>query len=214
MAKSLTHMRELGYWLNPFCTLTDEQWVEIGYLHPLLVAGVESGRNLQLLGAKGAGKTTALRLIAERLEDDGLKVMYEYLPEGQRYFVSETAGLDVFILDEAQRLSWWQRRRLWRVGGDMRLIVSSHEDVGRWLHEPLTMDVEQVHTVAHWRQMIGRRLAYFARPDVARVMLSEEAIAYLHGRFAPDFRAAEFFLYEVWEGVDEVVVVDVEMLEK
>lgn len=208
MPKPLLHVRKLGYWLNPFATLTDAQWLEIGYLHPLLEDALTSGRDLQLLGMKGAGKTTALRLMANRLVQKGHTAAYEYIPEGQRVFNTNTAAVEVFILDEAQRLNLWQKRRLRKSGREMRLLVSSHQDVGRWLKRPLTIDVEQLHTFDHWQTMIERRLAYFALPEVDRVTFSEAAVRSVYKRFAPDFRTAEFFLYDLWERLDDVVEVD------
>lgn len=212
MTKSLLRMHKLGYWLNPFSTLTDEQWLEIGYLHPVLGEALASGRHLQLLGEKGSGKTTALHLMVAHLAADGCQVAYEHVPEGQHYFVSDTAALEVFVLDEAQRLSWWQKRRLAQIGRETRLIISSHRDLGSWLYNSLTINVTQLHTLAHWHTLLTRRLAYFAGPTIPKAQLSDDAIIYLQQRFAPDFRAAEFFLYEVWEGLPEACVIDAQML--
>ncbi|MCB0033584.1 MAG: hypothetical protein KDE51_06190 [Anaerolineales bacterium] len=168
---------------------------------------------MQLLGMKGAGKTTALRLMARRLQDKGYTAAYEYIPEGQRVFNTNTAAVEVFVLDEAQRLSLWQKRRLWKSGRETRLLISSHQDVGRWLKRPLTLNVEQLHTFDHWQTMIERRLTYFALPEVERVTFSEAAVRSVYERFAPDFRTAEFFLYDLWERLEGVVEINVKRVE-
>lgn len=202
----------LGYTRNPFGTLTDAEWAAVTVLPAAVRQALPAGcRHLQLLGPAGVGKSSALRRIAAELQQAGRRVVYEYLPPGQRRFLSALDGVEVFLLDEAQRLSWPQRRRLVRWGETRgRLIFSSHQDLrgrfGRQRPFLTTIDLAPLVTRQHWQAVISSRLAAFARPEAPRLTLAPEAVAHLHARFGADLRAAETLLYEVWQAADEVRV--------
>jgi hypothetical protein len=211
MTRPFFSFHTLGYRRNPFGALTAEEWAAVAVPSPEVVAASEYSRShLQLLGPMGSGKTTALRWLAARYAAQGVSACYEYLAEGERRFVTDLAGVGVFLLDEAQRLSWRERRRLVGVGenGRLRLILSSHEDLTPlfwrrglpletvWLTEELTLD--------HCRAVWQRRLDYFALPGRERVGLGETAVVYLYHTFGQNLREAEYFLYEVWQRQAEV----------
>jgi hypothetical protein len=60
--------------------------------------------HLQVLGQMGRGKTTTLLGLGKRFRLQGLRADYEYLPAGRDAFTTPLASLDVFLLDEVQRL--------------------------------------------------------------------------------------------------------------
>ncbi len=193
----------LGYSRNPFGALSDEEWEAVAVLPEAVQAAVKSGRHLQILGPKGAGKSTTLRKITAILQDAGQQVAYEYIPEGQHHFTTPLDGLTVFCLDEAQRLRWREMRRLLHWGiSQGRLILGTHRKVGRfWGKRPsfATIYLPELITSAHWQAALAQRLAVFALPDRPRLTLTPEAVDFLVQTFGADMREGEYFLYEVWQ---------------
>ncbi len=211
MTRPFFSFHALGYRRNPFGALSAEEWAAVAVPPPEVVAALENSRShLQLLGPMGSGKTTALRWLAARYAAQEVSAAYEYLAEGERRFVTDLTELAVFLLDEAQRLSWRERRRLVGVGenGRLRLILSSHEDLTPlfrrrglpletvWLADGLTLD--------QYRAIWQKRLDYFTLPGRERVWLGETAVIYLYQTFGQNLREAEYFLYEVWQRQTEV----------
>src|SRR5207248_5460657 len=118
----------LGYRSNPFRALSDEEWADIVVLPEAVLAVAAGPNHLQILGELGHGKTSALLGLAQQLRRAGRRVAYEYLPIGHYVFTSQLTGLDVFLLDEVQRLRTAERRRLLAAAkGGLRLMLGSHE---------------------------------------------------------------------------------------
>ena len=242
MQRPFFHFPHIGYRRNPFGALTDAEWTAIAVLPPAIERILADGfEHLQILGPMGIGKSTTLLALQSWFQNQNLqrkgaetqrglkeksapsaksavkKMVYEYLPEGQRYFVTETKGLDVFLLDEAQRLNWWQRRKLMKVADHLRLIISSHEDLTPlFARKGLTltsvdlsgeMDVEWITAVIH------KRLAYFAIPNQPHATLTPVAITYLIETFGQNLRQMEYFLYEVWQQLDDTQFMDAARLQ-
>lgn len=191
----------LGYSRNPFGALSDAEWEAVAILPAAVQTALESGLPLQLLGPKGAGKSTTLRKMAALLRDGGTRVAYEYIPEGQNRFYTPLAGLQAFCLDEVQRLRWTERQRLRRSG--VRLLLGAHRPL-TWRGEGkrpyfLTINLPELITPAHWQAIIARRLTHFALPGQPHLTLTAEAIDLLAQTFGADLREGEYFLYEVWQ---------------
>lgn len=194
----------LGYSKNPFGALTAEEWTAVAFIPPTVQKILDDGfTHLQLLGPKGCGKTTTLLKLAAMAQAQGQAVLYEYIPEGQSHFVSQPAAGGVFVLDEAQRLRWRERRRWLGWGTAVTFLFSSHTDFTPHFHRahlPLTtvwLDAEI--SLAHYRTWLERRLAYFALPGKRRLELADSAVATLYRRFGRDLRQAEYFLYELFQ---------------
>jgi hypothetical protein len=220
MQRPFFHSRKIGYGRNPFGALTDEEWAAVAVLPPKAAQALESGfAHLQLLGPMGAGKSTALLAMQEVFKEAGRQAVYEYLPLGKRRFDTETAVLDVFLLDEAQRLSWRQRRRLVDGAGNgrLQLVLSSHEDLTRLFAQKglvlTSVDLAGEMTVGWVTAVLDTRLAYFALPDQPRAVLSDDAVHYLCHRFGDNLRQMEYFLYEVWQRLDTPELVTRQTLE-
>jgi type IV secretory pathway VirB4 component len=199
----------LGFRRNPFGALERDEWTAVSIL-PVTLPNLLTvhSTHVQLLGAMGSGKTTTMLKLADELAQTDERLVYEYLPEGQRRYTTDTAVLTTFCLDEAQRLTRRERRRLVTAAArqnepGLRLIFSSHEDLTRlfrrWQRPLTTVNLEETLTVDLYSQMLAHRLDYFALPDKLHTTLSNDAVQWLYDQFYPNMRDAEYFLYEVWQ---------------
>lgn len=215
----------LGFRRNPFGALEPDEWAAITVLSATLTKLLPSHfTHLQLLGSMGSGKTTTLLKLADQLSQTGCRLAYEYLAQGQKVYQTDTAVLDMFLLDEAQRLNRRERRRLLSAvtqhsHKDLHLILSSHEDLTplfrRWRQPLLSVNLEETLTADWYGRMLSRRLEYFALPDKPHTTLSADAVEWLYETFYPNMRDAEYFLYEVWQretAVREVTAVQLKQL--
>ncbi len=191
----------LGLRCNPFRALTDEEWGDIALLPEALLT-LDPAAHVQILGERGHGKTSLLMGLAALGRRQRKKTAYEYLPAGQNKFTTRLAGLDWFLLDEAQRLSRREWGRLLAgalTAGAPRLVVSSHNDVAP-LFTSRHLNLGTIHLAAasadHLRALVQRRLTYFALPGGPGIAITSEATDYLHHRFGGNLRAAEHLLYE------------------
>ena len=163
---------------------------------------------LQILGERGHGKTSLLLGLAAHERRQGKRAVYEYLGAGQDRYTASLAGLDTFLLDEAQRLSRREQSRLldemFAPGPARRLIMSSHQDLTRlFVARRLSLATFWLAaaTVDHLRAVVERRLAYFALPGGPGITVSGEAFTYLHRRFGGNLRAVEQLLYEACQQI-------------
>lgn len=182
---------------NPFGELTRQERAELAVVDvTMYLAELRAGRTaLQFLGDQGRGKTT--HLLALRGSLPGAE--YVYLPEdGPRPLIPSTRPL---LLDEAQRLSRWQRRRVFAVTGP--LVIGSHEDHTQELkragYRVVTHLVADVASPERLQAMLNLRIEA-ARADVGPLPLVSEAFAVeLHARFGPDIRGVEHYLYDLFQ---------------
>jgi hypothetical protein len=199
--------RALGFSGNPFRRLTDDEWAAVGVLpSELLHLAHSSSHHLQVLGAQGRGKSSCLRALATRFRRYGLRTTYEYLTPGRKSFSASLDGLDVFLLDEAQRLKGRERTRLLAAASPKRrgprLVMGVHDDLtplfsGHGL--PLaTVRIDSI-TPAYMQAVLTRRLAFFALDDPPAITMPLDAANYLCGAFGSNLRLVERFLYEVFQ---------------
>src|SRR5207253_7046618 len=109
---------------------------------------------LQFLGPWGHGKTTHLLALQHALPG----AVYVYLPEdGPGPPIPRTRPL---VLDEAQRLGRWQRRRVFAQVGP--LVLGSHEDhadeLSRAGYRVITEHVAQSAHPQRLQQLLNRRI--------------------------------------------------------
>lgn len=194
----------LGLRGNPFQALTEEEAGEAAILPRAVRQALAQGGHMQLLGPSGCGKTTLLLGLAARLRRKGRCVAYEYLPLHRRRFRTRLRDLDAFLLDEAQRLSPRERRRLLRTAQRskrLRLFLATHEDLSPLFATfalPLTTVRLEPPTLEELAALLERRLVLFALEEGAKVEFSPSAVAFLHARYGADLRRMERFLYEVF----------------
>jgi hypothetical protein len=197
---------DLGFRANPFRALEDDEWSDIVVLTNSAIQAADDGGHVQVLGERGHGKTSTLLGLQAHLRGSGHAASYEYLPELQNVFHSKLDGVDVFLLDEAQRLNTTERARLlYEAKAGCRLILGSHEDLTGLFTVagmPLATLLPETAGRAHLEAVLARRLTFFAlSPEAAAITLDDTAIAYLAQTFGGNLRAMQWFLYEVFQSV-------------
>lgn len=195
-----------GFVGNPFRTLTDEEW-EVGALLSAPIAAAFYHRpvmHLQIMGAAGAGKSSALRAIRREARQGQMHAVYEYIPDGADRFRAQVAPNTLFCLDEAQRLNSSERYRLMTMAqhANIRLCLGTHEDMAPLLRAAglatQTVLIED-RTPDDYAAIWTKRLARFARQGAAYAVLDSAAIHHLQTRFRDDLRSAERFLYRYFQ---------------
>lgn len=191
---------------NPFGTLSRAEQVAVT-VPPAAVERIltQPTVHIQVLGRKGRGKSTTLHYLQFRMQLAGQRTAYERIPRWQWHYDTPTDDLDVFALDEAQRLAPWQEARLFlaqrRAG--WRLIIGSHRD-----HRlafalaglpVVTVRVGRQTTLARLAEILARRLATFARGGDPAVSFSADAVDYLHERFGSNLRRMNHALYDYFQ---------------
>jgi hypothetical protein len=177
--------------------LTCQERAELAVVNVAMYASeLQAGKTaLQFLGDQGRGKTTHLLAIGRALPG----AEYVYLPEdGPRPTIPGTRPL---LVDEAQRLSRWQRYRVFAVTGP--LVIGSHEDhtleLERAGYRVVTHHVASVASPERLQGMLNRRVEA-ARAGVGPLpLVSEVFAAALHDQFGPDIRGVEQFLYDLFQ---------------
>lgn len=207
----------LGFRSNPFRALTDEEWADIVVLPQSVLDAAASADHLQILGEMGRGKTSTLLGLAQQSRRAGRLAAYEYLTIGQDSFNTPLPGLNVFLLDEAQRLRASERRRLLAAAqANVRVILGSHEDLTPlFAAAGLRLSTARLDNFgpAHLAAVLERRLAAAALPNAASlVTLDPSGLAYLTATFGTNLRGIERFLYEVFQRLEMPSPLTVESL--
>jgi hypothetical protein len=184
-------------WRNPFGEITrqeraeqavveDDGWVE--YLEKKRAV-------LQFIGPCGFGKTTHLLALQRAMGT----IPYIYLPEdGRQPKVGHSRPM---IVDEAQRLSYWQLRRVLKVGGP--LVFGTHDDLSPSIRRA-GLDVQTIE-VAAWTtpqriaEILNRRIESSRLSEGTIPVISVQHAAQWQSRFGVNIRAIEHFLYEEFQ---------------
>lgn len=199
---------KFGLTRNPFGTLSPAEQIAITVPPPPIEAALRTGfAHLIVLGRKGRGKSTALHYLKWHFAARGQRVAYERLPRWHWRYTTDIAPLDVFALDEAQRLAPWELWRLFRERGDSRLIIGSHRNLTldfrlRGL-DVLTVRLDGAMTCERLAVILQRRLDAFALDDTPpRLHFTPDAVDYLWRRYRDDLRTMNFDLYDAFQRLD------------
>jgi hypothetical protein len=201
----------MGYRSNPFRSLTPQEWRDLAMLPEGLSSMIDSPPPLlQILGAQGAGKTSTLLALERTFHDRGWLVTYEYLPPGSNQVRSDLTQLQVYLLDEAQRLSPRAVQRLFArsyptSSSGLHLVLSTHEDLSTYTAK-MGLPLETFRLGQHSRNftlsLIERRLTYFERPGFRGTRIAPDALDLVISTCGTDLRKLEGLLYEVYQRWD------------
>ncbi|MCO8121865.1 hypothetical protein NHH03_08970 [Stieleria sp. TO1_6] len=151
-------------------------------------------RAFQLIGDCGRGKTTRMLAIHRRFP----RSSYVYLPEDEPCpAIPEGTPL---LIDEAQRLPWRVRRKVFASGAT--LILATHNDLTGPLRRAgyqvttqrigLTLTADRLAEILNRRLQASRRDPRQPIPQIS-IQVAEQLIA----RHGTDIRAIESFLYDI-----------------
>jgi hypothetical protein len=196
--------QRIGFECNPFRSLTREEVPRLAII-PEEVKNVclESAEHLQILGAAGSGKTTLLLGLCEGEYWDDQVPGYEYLGEGDQSYQTDMQALDVFLLDEAQRLDRSSLHRLINEANEgTRLVFSSHRDLSNEFRRGglnLRSMIIETPSRVQIRDILSKRLLYFSLGDTPEVDFTGDGIDFLFQTFGSDIRTMMDLLYEVFQ---------------
>jgi ABC-type cobalamin/Fe3+-siderophores transport system ATPase subunit len=163
-----------------------------------LLAEIERGQRMQIVGAHGTGKSTLLTELITELQRAGYVVDHQVLRDGQRNLSLKPATVgcsakSVVVIDGFEQLSRWSRWRLRRHVKRIKskLVVTSHVDVGfTTLHET-KVDQKIVRCVV--RSLVGDRHEYTSR-ELVNLLMAD------HGQ---NLREILFELYDIWQSSEK-----------
>lgn len=178
---------------NPFGELTPAERGELAVVdvRPWVDALQDPAVVVQFIGPCGHGKTTHLLALARALPGAG----YVYLPLTGRH--PPLPGQRPLLIDEAQRLGRWRRRRVLAGGGP--LVLGTHVDLAphvvRAGLQVITVRVAADRSAERLMQILNRRIeaSRLEAGPVPRIELPQ-AIE-LRRRYGGDIRRIEHHLY-------------------
>lgn len=157
------------------------------------------GHAAQFVGQQGRGKTTHLLAIAGQLAGAVYiqvdEAGHAELPRGRR-----------LLIDEADRLPRWRRRRVFRQS--VSLALGTHQDLAGELaragFEVETVRLSGVLTAKTLQTMLNRRIESARRGPGDLPQVTRETAASMIDRFGDNIRQIEWCLYELFQSLPEV----------
>jgi hypothetical protein len=187
----------LNLYRNPFGELTSDERAELAVVDARRWTQLldDPKTAVQFVGSAGHGKTTHLLAIAGSLPG----AAYIYLPPaGPQPRIPRRRPL---LIDEAQRLTPWQRRRVFARGGP--LALGTHEDLSGALRraglEVVTVDVGADRSPEQLMQILNRRIEASRATDAPLVHIDLPQAIELRHEFGGDIREIEQHLYHQFQ---------------
>jgi hypothetical protein len=186
---------------NPFGELTRDERATIAVIDIApWIAALELPRTaLQFIGPKGHGKTTHLLAIQRSLPASE----YIYLPEDEP--LPPIPHRRPLLVDEAQRLGRFARRRVFQRGGP--LVLGTHQDFTSELRraglEVTTVDVEAGQSAERLAKILNQRIDASRLPDSNVRLISVDEAQKLRQRFGGNIRAIEGYLYDLFQSASQ-----------
>lgn len=154
---------------------------------------------LQFMGGKGHGKTSHLLAVRAAIPAS----VYLHIPEGERRPVPEGSPL---LIDEAQRLTWFQRGTVFRQRRP--LVLGTHRDFESVLSQcgrrVITLNVENSVTTDRLHRIFNARISTARRAEGAVPQVSAATVRKLRSRFGPNIRRMIHELYLKFQDLREV----------
>lgn len=172
---------------------------------------VQTGTAVEFVGASGRGKSTHLRVMAERMPEAAYVHVHEDRPP------PEMPDRPVLCVDEAQFLPPRRRRALYR--SDANLALGTHtslaDEVAATGRAVDTVSLNERGADADLvRQIVAKRLEWARRGGGDVPTLSDDAVAWLLDHYRDNLRAIEHHLYAVFQRLDRVRTITPDDLEQ
>lgn len=155
---------------------------------------------IQLEGACGRGKSTHLHAIRFATAIG----TYLYCEEDARNVLPELEG-PVVMIDEVQRLSWLDRRRLFR--SCFPIVIATHVDYSGALTKAdrnvLCVGVESLVTTDRLVKAFNSRIEYVRRSEGRIPMVTHATTQKLIKKHGTNIREMESDLYEVFQSLSD-----------
>jgi hypothetical protein len=155
---------------------------------------------LQIIGQKGYGKTTHLLSIATHFP----AAVYIHIPEGE-HVVIPAAG-EPLLIDEAQRLTLWQRFRVFR--SRRTLVLGTHRDFTQHLkwagRAVLTLDAARHTTPERIEQILNDRIRSVRRSSGSIPVVTSATAQKLFALYGHDLRRIQHHLYDVFQNLGSI----------
>ena len=198
----------IGFGSNPFRALNRDEIGKVAVIsNEIINAYKNSLDHMQILGSEGRGKTTTLLGLASHTFPENWAYSYEYLADGQSSYRTDLSDLNIFVLDEAQRLDNANISRLVdSASNGLRIVFSSHEDLSDVFQRKdlrLSSFRVEVESSAQIDEIISRRLEVFSREATPDITLSKQAMDFLHITYGTDIRGMLDLLYDVFQDCRE-----------
>ena len=187
---------------NPFGEITEDERARLAVvdIDRILAALQNPHCAVQFLGEKGYGKTTHLIALRSRLSGAG----YVHIPEGETRPLPEGNPI---MIDEAQRLTWWQQKTLFRkkvplVLGTHRNFELSLKKQGRTVQ---TIDVGDLNSLNRIQTLLHNRIEFVRRTDGPVPTVGHRTVRQLQKKYGSDIRA---ILYELYQRLQKLEAID------
>ena len=155
---------------------------------------------LQVIGDKGFGKTTHLLSIITHFPN----ASYIHIPEGE--YVSIPVDGEPLLIDEAQRLTLWQRLKLFR--SQRTLVLGTHRDFTQHLkwagRSVLTLDAARHTTPERIEQILNDRIRRVRRSSDSIPTVTSATARTLFALHGSDLRSIQHHLYEVFQNLSSI----------
>lgn len=186
---------------NPFGELTEAERVSLAVVCVDEVVALLSDprQTVQFVGEKGHGKTTHLLKIREAFPGCG----YVHIPEGERRPVPNG---DPVLIDEAQRLTYWQRKSVFRE--QRSLVLGTHRDFQTELERAgrvvTTIAACGRTSLTRLRQIVNDRIQFARRGPGPVPAVSDQALKKLLQTQGADIRSMLQILYDRLQTMETV----------
>jgi hypothetical protein len=214
---------DIGFQCNPFRAMTREEWIRAAIIPETVRRAITAGGHIQLLGDAGSGKTSSLLALDDQFQKAGMRSGYEYIPRKEKSYRTNTDGLEIFLLDEAQRLSkggFFSRneraRLLDAAKNGVRLIFGTHKDLSGAFRSrgisPVTVTLATP-AAEELALLLERRLNLFILKPI-HTKFSPEAVEWLRSEFGANLRTMEYFLYDYFQAEKPEGIIAVDPMQK
>ncbi len=191
---------------NPFGEFSVEERTELALvelvtaLDHLQSCSTKRPPALQVIGDKGFGKTTHLLAIAQYFAD----AVYLHIPEGEHPKIPDVG--EPLLIDEAQRLTLWQR--LWLFRSRRTLVLGTHRDFTQHLkwagRSVLTLEAARHTTPERIEKILNDRISSVRRSENSIPVVTRRTAEILFTLYGNDLRSIQHHLYDVFQSLRSV----------